>query len=335
MMPAKCDPVLTCSLVSEDLPLLAMPTASKQMCSASLTNGARTSSSKPGGGQLSKISETLTGQSGEGDGYSQQEFLANPQVEPASNEARLMTAGSGRKLCACLPKQSLIGAFSRILLESETWGSTEYLLRWRALATKSRRYSIFQLARLTPRNSGTDITLWGTPRVSRGQYCSGKNGAECITLEGQVKRSWPTPRGTDEKLSHQNPGHGNSLPGALRMWPTPASRDWKSPNSSQSTAERNARPLNEVLHSIWPTPNAAMANRGRSNNLPAQRGHAKNLPDYLPARGTATYGCLAQTDKFGVRLATLSCWLMGYTAAYFKHWAIASSGKSRRKSSPQ
>src|SRR5690554_4254533 len=51
--------------------------------------------------------------------------------EPASKEARQMTAGSGRMLSAFLEKSDPLGAFSRILLESETWASPEFLLAWK------------------------------------------------------------------------------------------------------------------------------------------------------------------------------------------------------------
>jgi len=38
-------------------------------------------------------------------------------------------------------------------------------------------------------------------------------------------------------------------------------------------------------------------------------------------------GSLALTEKFVVRLTTLSAWLMGYTAAYLRHWETRSSRK--------
>jgi hypothetical protein len=69
-------------------------------------------------------------------------------------------------------------------------------------------------------------------------------------------------------------------------------------------------------------PDFAKADRSKTGMaLPAQ------------ARGATTCGCLALTEKFVVRLTTLSAWLMGYTGAYLAHWATASSRKSRPKSS--
>jgi len=48
------------------------------------------------------------------------------------------------------------------------------------------------------------------------------------------------------------------LENAARIWPTPASRDWKSGDASEETAKKNARPLNEIAET-WPTPSASMA----------------------------------------------------------------------------
>jgi len=84
------------------------------------------------------------------------------------------------------------------------------------------------------------------------------------------------------------------------------------------------------LESAWPTP-AARDEKGQTQN--------PERPDYVPnivkQTGQITSGCLARTEKFVVRLMTLSAWLMGYTAAYLAHWETASSRRSRRESSQQ
>jgi len=56
---------------------------------------------------------------------------------------------------------------------------------------------------------------------------------------------------------------------------------------------------------------------------------------YLAVSGMPRSSCLARTEKFVVRLTTLSAWLMGYTAAYCQHWETASSRKSRKGLSQQ
>jgi hypothetical protein len=56
------------------------------------------------------------------------------------------------------------------------------------------------------------------------------------------------------------------------------------------------------------------------------------LPNVLLASGKISFGCLAQMENFVERQTNLSMWLMGYTAAYLRHWEMRSSRKSRSKS---
>src|SRR5262245_42465482 len=97
-----------------------------------------------------------------------------------------MTVGSGRRLLPLLKPSGRVAVFSRILLESPTWSSTEYSLKWKekelpeerserwliewddlfsvkrwkrlkVSVTRSRRYSIFQLAPSIVRNGGIEF----------------------------------------------------------------------------------------------------------------------------------------------------------------------------------
>jgi hypothetical protein len=87
-----------------------------------------------------------------------------------------------------------------------------------------------------------------------------------------------------------------------------------------------------VLRASWPTPDKSAATRGQQDPIVAkQEGHSVRLNDYIPASGPTTFGSLAQTEKFVVRLQTLSAWLMGYTAQYLRHWETAKSRKSPAK----
>lgn len=67
-------------------------------------------------------------------------------------------------------------------------------------------------------------------------------------IEGQViLASWPTPTvngNNNYKGASLNSGDG--LATAVKAWPTPTARDWRSGETSPETMERNARPLNEV-----------------------------------------------------------------------------------------
>lgn len=83
-----------------------------------------------------------------------------------------------------------------------------------------------------------------------------------------------------------------------------------------------------AMASAWPTPDASEA--GKTSRSADRKDEA--LIGGL-TRGPMPSGCLARTEKFVERLATLSAWLMGYTAAYLRHWETASSRKSRNASS--
>ena len=182
-------------------------------------------------------------------------FPASPPAGPGSKEARQMTVGSGRRLSRSLLPYDPLGDFSRILLESETWGSPEFYLTWKHKATR-QGCLVWELAPSAPRTG------------------------ECDT--GLFAGAWPTVKASDEKQPHTK-----DCPGK-----TDAQR-------------KKAGAFNSEL-----------------------LGNASGI-----RRGSTTSGCLARTEKFVVRLTTLSAWLMGYTAAYLAHWATASCGRSRKPSS--
>lgn len=190
--------------------------------------------------------------------------LASPPAEPDFSAEAKMTAGSGRRLCACFDCSTPLGRFSKILLESEMWASPEFSLKWQMRATKCGS-TVF---RLVPSARRTAANATG---------------------------SRPTPAKRDEKGQSQNPERMDHVP--------------------------------NIVRATWPTPGASDGSGGPQH--PDKRkagGHSQQLPDY--AIGTASSGCLARTEKFVVRLTTLSAWLMGYTAAYLGRWATASSRRS-------
>ena len=206
----------------------------------------------------------------------QLEFPASRPPAPVSNEARQMTAGSGRRLYESYGKHRPLGAFLRILLESETWSSTEFYLEWRLKATKSRCL-VFQLAPSMPR-TGANAT-------------------------GLSESAWPTPMSRDVKGQMFEKG------GTTRMDYVP-----------------------NVLKATWPTPDARAARESETQKHDRDFGTFSAQASREMTSGNVLSGCLAQTEKFVVRLTTLSAWLMGYTAAYLAHWETASCRKSRRES---
>jgi len=197
----------------------------------------------------------------------QAEFPVSQPPAPGSSEARQMTAGSGRRLYESYGKHRPLGAFLRILLESETWSSTEFYLEWKLKATKSKCL-VFQLAPSMPR-TGANAT-------------------------GLSESAWPTPMSRDEKGQMFEKG------GTTRMDYVP-----------------------NVLKATWPTPQK----QDEKNKYQVKTAY-QTIPNKL-ARGVTTSGCLAQTEKFAVRLGILSAWLMGYPWSYLKNWER--KGDKRRK----
>lgn len=274
--------------------------------------------------------------------FSPEDHLASLPAVPGSREAREMTAGSGRKLCACLTKQSRIASFSRILLESSTWGSTEYFLKWSGSATKANR-SIFRLVPWTVRNSGIESGssgFWPTP-LSEDSEQTGAHHGKPDTLTNAAK-TWPAPCAGDQK-QHRNATAkrnkvpptgihaGQTLTDAVSTWPTPQSRDEK--GETQNAHRMDAVP--NVLKSSWPTPQEhdKTGKRGKNNTFSDGHYYPHDLATASDQLGKTQYGCLARTENFVVRLTTLSTWLMGYTGAYLARWETRSVRKSQRKSS--
>ena len=96
------------------------------------------------------------------DGTTQQSFpqgfLASQPVKPGSEEAREMTAGSGRRCYeSCkhsLPDGSLLKTFTACLLSMTEWHSSRFALTWKDSATKYNRL----LFRLVPSTQSIDET---------------------------------------------------------------------------------------------------------------------------------------------------------------------------------
>jgi hypothetical protein len=191
-------------------------------------------------------------------------------------------------------------------------------MKWRLKATRSGRYSIFQLAPLIHRTDATDTTLWPSPNKGT------ENANRANKGQDPAKRKAD---GSQVELRDLVP---------VSAWPTPAGRDQKGANG-QAHFDSRERPhldqLPNALKATWPTPNQSDGSGGPQHPHKRKAGnHSTQLPDYTP-NGTTTSGCLARTERFVERLMTLSAWLMGYTAAYLAHWETAKSRKSPTKSS--
>jgi DNA (cytosine-5)-methyltransferase 1 len=81
---------------------------------------------------------------------------------------------------------------------------------------------------------------------------------------------------------------------AVSLLPTPAARDWKSGESN--LMDRNARPLNEVVVNLLPTPSASFPGTTanfRPDGTPYNEGYGPTLPTPTASDGerkSSTYG---------------------------------------------
>src|SRR5690606_23379400 len=90
--------------------------------------------------------------------------LANLSVMPGSDEARKMTATSGRKLSEFWKKSDPVGLLAKMLLGTSIWASTMCFLTWKAKVTKQSRL-YFQLVPSAQVTGETECSLWATPNT--------------------------------------------------------------------------------------------------------------------------------------------------------------------------
>jgi len=162
-----------------------------------------------------------------------EDHRASLRVLPGSDKARKMTAGSGLRLCGPWLPSGRLGACLRTLLGSEAWGSMMCFLTWKVWDTPAKRW-IFRLQESELRTGGTDSGLWGTPVAN------------------------------DDNKSPE--AHMAMKQLQAKMWPTPASRDFRGPNmkpfSERGGGKKGEQLPNAVAHQMHPTPDAGAA-KGR------------------------------------------------------------------------
>jgi len=139
---------------------------SKQSPSASKTDSVSESLNDTGPECLASMTSMTSMEETIGESPSlQEDFLASHSVRPGSEEARRMTARSGRKWLELYRRQDQLGCLVRTLLASSRWASTKCFLTWQAWDTPAKR-SLFQLLPSMPRTEETECGLWPTPTVS-------------------------------------------------------------------------------------------------------------------------------------------------------------------------
>jgi hypothetical protein len=103
---------------------------------------------------------------------------ANRSPLPGKEQARQMTAISGRRCIELLKLSGQDGSLPRMLLDTPTWASTKCYLTWRAEATPAGRL-LFRLVPSMPRTDEIESGLWLTPTPTEVM--------------------WPTPNASDHR----------------------------------------------------------------------------------------------------------------------------------------
>jgi hypothetical protein len=278
------------------------------------SEGGLTRSDSPGG--------LMTDQSGQDPAHVSRSRARGKGLAPPIR-ATFGRRGFGSSASAALTS-SLV---SRFQARTDGRGSILFALTWKVLTTPSGR-SIAALRASALRTSGNDCGGWQTPRgqisgdtieshEARQDRVVEKHGRRMGTpLEVQALfASWPTPTVNDAKGSDYSYSSGDharpvlKLPGTAKLatLATPAARDWKSEQASETfQSERLAHP------------------RGKALSVQA-----------CGAVGQPATGSPARTGKRGQLNPAFTRWLMGYPPAWddCAVTAMQSFPKSRKRSS--
>lgn len=190
---------------------------------------------------------------------SRPEFPASRRVWPGSEEARRMTAGSGRQCSMWLALSDPLGLFSKILLGSSHWGnSMEFCYVWGRLDT---RYglSAFQLTPWEQSTDGSGSSLWQTPVTTDAMA---PHSQEDLDKE----RSWrPPAEGRQGRSRPNNLRDQAAVSGGLRLWRTPNASDVTGGPMDGEKRLAQGHHLNLVEQAatpkLWPAPMAEYSGR--------------------------------------------------------------------------
>lgn len=174
------------------------------------------------------------------------DFLASLLATPEDEQARTITATSGRKcyelyLMSNHPSLSLRTLVGSFLCRTDGL-SMKYTTRWRLKTISCSRRLWFQLAPLARDIGEIDFGLWATPRA---EYDSGRHRGKADTLHSQVKML-PTPHGMCAKNKRRPGPTGNELGNAVRkLYATPQARDFRTGQAARWANPHRSRNLND------------------------------------------------------------------------------------------
>jgi len=163
--------------------------------------------------------------------FSQQASHASQPPLPGSASGKEITVGSGRQCSMLLNASDPFTVFSRTLMESSAWTSSEeYCYVWEHLDTRFG-CSGFQLTQLEQSIEGTECSLppelWPTPIAKDAEQGSGKGHhldpakdykAGTRLYEAAVAKLWPTPIQCDSGTGSLSPNFVEWLQGFPKDW---------------------------------------------------------------------------------------------------------------------
>lgn len=122
---------------------------------------------------------------------SQEGIPASHSVLLGGDEARAMTAISGRTLLGLYENSGRLTWWLRTLLGTSAWGSTRCWLTWKDSATPAGRL-LFRLVPSMPRTAEIGSGLLATPTTKANQMCPSMQKWPSCAL-------WPTPGAADNR----------------------------------------------------------------------------------------------------------------------------------------
>lgn len=139
---------------------------------------------------------------------------ASPTPSPASGSGSLTSGTCGPSTHGSFEPSDPVGSLLRTSLVCALPPQMRSSVTWKKRDTPCGR-AWWVLGRSVPRTSGTECGSWPTPR--------------------QADHA----RGPDYGATDNHDGGGNLL-GAVKLWPTPASRDWKNDGNAPAAQARNS-----------------------------------------------------------------------------------------------
>lgn len=166
----------------------------------------------------------------------QEDSLASLTVLPGSEEARKMTATSGRKCLGSSKNLDPLGLLVKTLLTSQTWSSTARYLTWKAQVTKGNRL-LYRLAPSTPNIEEIGRSLLPTPTATDG------TAGQII---GEKDNYTQTKNGTSRRHLKSGKNCSLSLGSHVQFFPTPITRDYRGARTPEKLKEKGRSVTNSL-----------------------------------------------------------------------------------------